>query len=172
MSTLRAHVAEFHRTSKNSDAPLLVTPEASKLLRGLLRLTLQATADAAGIKRNRLKNFEDEGRPLSARDHRWLQAAFESAGAEIFMGQGKLQVTLDGEAIIENGERAEALLEPLTGSQCVDERWFREWSQVYMTSVYSGVPQCRISALERSRSKGYFLADQVALQSTFDAHPA
>ncbi len=171
MSISKAEIHDRYSLNKIGDSPILITPEASKLLRGLLRLTLQRTADFSSIKRNQLEHFENEGRPLSSRNKRWLQSMFESAGAEFFTGQGQLHVRLNGQAVINFGEKDESLRDLPIGQGCRAERRKRKWSQ-NRTAEFSGVSQVRISAIENRRKDKFYLADQLALKNTFEQHQA
>lgn len=176
MSVAKSDIASRYLFNKTSDAPILITPEASILLRGLLRLTLQRAADASSIKRTHLLHFEDDNRPLSTCSKRWLQSMFESAGAEFFMGQGKLYVLLNNEEVISQGEVSDKFKNLPIGHHCREERYAREGSngghlsQKALARI-SGIPQCRISAIENHRPEKFYLADQLALRRVLDTIP-
>jgi len=170
MSIAKSDTSSAYRANKATDADILISPEASKLLRGLLRLTLQRAADGASVKKNRLEHFEKEGRPLSIRDRRWLQSMFESAGAEFFMGQGELHVHLEGRPVAEFGKRAQYLCHLPSGLEAKNSRYARGLSQDDLAYL-STVPQCRISAIENCRTKKFYLADQIEIKKVFEEIP-
>lgn len=169
MTVTKSDIVGRYNFNKASGAPILITPEVSKLLRGLLRMTLQRAADASSIKRTQLLHFENDNRPLSKRSKRWLQSMFESAGAEFFVGQGKLYVSLNGQSVISFGDKAEELKELPLGDDSRILRYDAGLSQNELALI-SGVPQCRISAIENNRPRKFYLADQVAIKQALTAN--
>jgi len=182
---IKQAINERYQQSKSTAADILITPESSRLLRGLLRLTLNAAATRASVKKNQLNRFEQGDRPLSARDRRWLQSVFESAGAEFFTGQGQLHVHLDGQPVIVFGECVDDLKNLPVGGEATEQRHLRSpifekpgrgFSRYHNPSQRDvaqlmGVSQAKISAIENNKSKQFHLADLVALKKVYDSLP-
>lgn len=186
MAALLSQAFSRYVANKADNEPVLITPESSKLLRGLLRLTLQAAADGSSVKKNQLDRFEREGHSLSPRDGRWLQSMFEAAGAEFSMGQGSLQVTLKGEPVIIQGELAARLQNLPTGTQSTYARHVRKgiekpdagprWSIKEHLSQkdvarLAGISPGKVSAIENNRHSKYHLADVLDLKKAYARIP-
>ncbi|PZQ43745.1 MAG: hypothetical protein DI551_11540 [Micavibrio aeruginosavorus] len=170
MSLMKSQTEARYRKNVEEGSEPLITPEVSRILRGMLRVTLKRAADGASIKKNQLQKYESGDCGLSVRDRRWLQSAFEGAGAEFIKGQGELFVTLNGQPLIGMGKIVDDLKGLPLGAACAEMRYERGLSQ---RDAYkrSGVRVFRISAIENNRPQEYFLADRVALKKLFDETP-